>query len=99
MVGVIQHGNHNTIHHHRIDSGFDMRDKDGGQAFPRSVAKASSGVIPGPRGMTLRDYFAGQALAGYSASDEHFCEWTHRETADQAYAAADAMIAERDKNG
>jgi hypothetical protein len=48
--------------------------------------------------MTLRDYFAGQALAGEMVT------WTERPPEDQAeliarrcYAIADAMLAERAK--
>ena len=46
-------------------------------------------------GMTLRDYFAAQALAGYCANpefDEGFAQTAHL-----AYTQADAMIAERDR--
>lgn len=61
---------------------------DGGPAFP----------VPGDDGMTLRDWFAGQALAeAYREmiqSDYH--ESTHiRGAARRAYAIADAMIAAR----
>jgi hypothetical protein len=48
-------------------------------------------------GMTLRDYFAGQALAGlcaYGIPGEHH---TPEATAEDAYAYADAMLAEREK--
>ena len=71
-----------------------MTKKDGGPAFP---------VAPG-LGMTLRDWFAGQALAAsyklvvkeYSSicdDDEQFWEWAAKD----AYGIADAMIAEREK--
>ena len=43
----------------------------------------------------LRDYFAGQALAGMLA-DTSFNE-TREETARRSYAMADEMIAERSK--
>ena len=62
---------------------------DGGTAFP--VTRPAPHV-----GMSLRDYFAGQAMAalvafrgGYSAHDA--------QTADTAYGIADAMLAERQK--
>jgi hypothetical protein len=52
----------------------------------------------GPTGMTLRDWFAGQALMGLVAFDrldaagdnkpEHFARWS--------YAIADAMLAARE---
>ena len=45
-------------------------------------------------GMTLRDYFAGQALAGLLAHPQVL---THETCANIAYKAADAMLAERSK--
>lgn len=49
-------------------------------------------------GMSLRDWFAGQALAGLLASIEHesFIGATDV-LARSCYAQADAMLAERDK--
>ena len=46
-------------------------------------------------GMTLRDYFAGQALLGSLSADigEAFTSGTH---ADYSYAVADAMIVARE---
>lgn len=61
--------------------------KDGGPAFP--VSGFSSG-------MTLRDYFAGQALAGITVG----CGWQGgpwETMAAHAYEAADAMLAERER--
>lgn len=48
-------------------------------------------------GMTLRDYFAGQALTGMMAHPEH--EWWigNGLAVSAAYEVADAMIAERDR--
>lgn len=46
-------------------------------------------------GMTLRDYFAGQALAGLAAHDESNVEWLIEFGAMQAYRLADAMLLER----
>lgn len=43
-------------------------------------------------GMTLRDYFAAQALAGIVANLVH---WTDEQRAQHAYAQADAMLAAR----
>lgn len=66
---------------------------DGGPAFPLPCT-AEGNAANVPAGMSLRDWFAGNALlatAGY------------RETADmndiavQAYAIADAMLTERSK--
>lgn len=68
--------------------------KDGGHAFPRA------GYYGGGReydGMSLRDWFAGQALEGLAAypgrekevnGPERFARWS--------YAIADAMLAARE---
>ncbi len=74
-----------------------MSDKinDGGAAFPLApVVDPQTGVFCGPRseGMTLRDWFAGMALA------EHPCNgYDYEGVAKWAYKVADAMIAEREK--
>lgn len=66
------------------------KNNDGGPAFPSTDAK---GFVSD--GMSLRDYFAGQALTGMladasrSGSVEHYV--------DDAYSIADAMLAERQK--
>ena len=64
-------------------------------AFP----SISENQIPyGQRGMTLRDYFAGQALAGSLANEESTPSLTTPEVEAQwAYEIADAMLAERTK--
>lgn len=46
-------------------------------------------------GMTLRDYFAGQVLAGRMARGSDYRSWD--DAAADAYEAADAMIAARAK--
>ena len=73
------------------------KQKDGGSAFP---------MIEGARdgqgqnyyfsvgGMTLRDWFAGQALAGILANPE--IDIPADDTAEIVYRYADAMIAERE---
>ena len=55
----------------------------------------------GNLGMSLRDYFAGQALAGHGMNRDGWDEvlgkgMTYRIAVD-CYAIADAMIAQRDK--
>jgi hypothetical protein len=68
--------------------------KDGGQAFP----VAGTQYFPGKDGMSLRDWFAGQALAGWIAGerDPHASAWDHSWWAREAYKCADAMIAARE---
>ena len=58
---------------------------DGGPAFP-------VGLLPG---MSLRDYFAGQALAGLIACPN--TSGGEKDFARNAYKLADAMLAEREK--
>lgn len=51
--------------------------------------------VNGQEGMSLRDYFAGQALAGYFAAPNTY----HRnatDCADYLYQMADAMLAARE---
>ena len=64
----------------------------GGPAFPTGTG----GNTPYNNGMTLRDYFAGQAMAavnlGIGVSDEYY-----RKTAKHCYAVADAMLAAREQ--
>lgn len=67
----------------------DVKD-DGGPAFPM----AAGATDYGNEGMSLRDYFAGQVLAGFVAGgvksdQEYFARW--------AYLYADAMLVARDK--
>lgn len=74
---------------------------DGGSAFPRphSHDLFNEESCPAQRGMTLRDYFAGQALAGdLSAMGETFNWEPHVDAiADRCYKLADAMIQRRDR--
>jgi len=51
-------------------------------------------------GMTLRDYFAGQALSGLTSATNENGEWmgdSMSGVAHEAYAIADAMLKERSK--
>lgn len=79
-----------------------MSDKreDGGPAFPaKDMGKTQCA------GLSIRDYFAGQALAGLLASP-HEIPWKKKGYGDPgeacavaAYKMADAMLAERLKGG
>lgn len=75
-----------------------MSAHDGGPAFPCEGGDMS-GLIADP-GMSLRDWFAGQALSGEMVAGDR--GW-HRDNfgllASRCYAAADALLAERAKGG
>ena len=66
--------------------------EQGGGAFPLAASEQNDAQF----GMSLRDWFAGQALAGYFA----YAHAGHqnaacRETAEYIYGMADAMLAAR----
>ena len=63
---------------------------DGGTAFPY-VLETEFGNIQN-EGMTLRDYFAGQALAGLLATGDYF---PNDFSAKEAYKCADEMLKKR----
>lgn len=65
---------------------------DGGPAFPAS----NEANVNGQTGMTLRDWFAGQALAGEMAC-EVVGNGQMTQVAERCYMIADAMLAEREK--
>ena len=71
---------------------------DGGPAFPMTGEGCHNPLYSQP-GMTLRDYFAGQALAGqlaFSPSDPFKKYHQPEDVAAACYRFADAMIAERE---
>lgn len=74
-------------------------EQDGGATFPCDFA-CSTGSY-GQEGMKLRDYFAGQALAGLLANPNWVTDFKPSErlpwSTHAAYALADAMLAEREK--
>lgn len=83
---------------------------DGGPAFPLSVSVGPAGDVyssaDADSSMSLRDWFAGQALVGMLAADPHLVKQgiaagsfpgaSHpRDFANCAYRMADAMLEER----
>lgn len=73
---------------------------DGGPAFPQNDAVINR--INNHSGMTLRDWFAGQALVGVFASTAHpaspgIGRQDYPLAAIDAYVIADAMLAERER--
>ena len=84
---------------------MNTHDDDGGPAFPggqfrtvQRVGEDSRDVPAGPQGMSLRDWFAGQALVGLLASDRPEEEISFKGYAFMAYDLADEMLAERKAN-
>jgi hypothetical protein len=82
------------------------RREDGGPAFPRPASiDTTSGTLPDgdavireQGGMTLRDYFAAQALTGLIAWPGHRPDCDQYEpsaAAEKAFALADAMLKAR----
>lgn len=69
-----------------------MSTNTGGPAFP--VASSSGSRLN--EGMSLRDHFAGQALAGVAANPSSGCN-SPSDLAHWAYQCADAMLRERAK--
>ena len=69
---------------------------DGGPAFPSTIQYFPDDKNANEeQGMTLRDWFAGQALAGMGVecTSDEFC---HSSVAECAYAYADAMLRARE---
>lgn len=83
-----------------------MKPDDGGQAFPHFYVwdRERREQISVDNGMTLRDWFAGRALAGMLSDptvgnpDDREDSVVDAELASCAYAMADAMLAERSKD-
>lgn len=84
-----------------------MKAKDGGPAFPMQPYRIDLGdggysenVFP-QFGMTLRDYFAGQALVGIAHAERMMGAYRYEEEypdlARLAYGVADAMLKAREE--
>lgn len=67
--------------------------KDGGPAFPPAIAANEAGIHHGLFGMSLRDWFAGQALPAFITTLAPYTAEELSEAAQRSYAAADAMLA------
>jgi hypothetical protein len=66
------------------------------QAFPQCAYNLKGGYdIIG--GMTLRDYFAAQAMQAYSSDSDWRQDMTPTDTAFAAYKQADAMLRAREE--
>jgi len=63
---------------------------------PWAFPVPNSANTNGEEGMTLRDYFAGQALAGIMGSGDIF---PPDSAASRAYCVADSMLKARSKSG
>lgn len=74
-----------------------MSKRDGGPAFPDSMLPNPGEWASGAPGMTLRQWYAGQALGGLTWWTDEQC--TPEAAAKRAFAMADAMIAEDEKEG
>lgn len=88
---------------------MDLQVKHGGPAFPAEVDNNTIETVEGffdepvaagerhqYRGMSLRDYFAAEALQGICASGPG-SDISNSFIASESYALADAMLAERAK--
>lgn len=72
--------------------------KDGGPAYPIPVeadVDCHGRYANGYGGMSLRDWFAGMALQGYTANPETCSRLDNVTTAKLSYEAADAMLKAR----
>lgn len=70
---------------------------DGGQAFPALKSSSLSSYHAdhyNVGGMTLRDYFAGQALAGMCSRESWL---SYEDVAASVYRMTDTMLKEREK--
>lgn len=73
--------------------------EDGGYAFPSTVRHWNDHLDPDQKGMSLRDWFAGQALAGMAsiALEDGDMPMGWGDMGKASYNAADAMLKARTK--
>lgn len=72
----------------------------GGSAFPYNRDISNAQEWEEVEGMTLRDYFAGQALMGLCSTTDNEGIWQYGTTAnvsEVSYKISDAMLKEREK--
>lgn len=76
-----------------------MEKNDGGPAFPSEerYKEGDEWFVRQHPGMSLRDWFAGQALIGMFAAGIHMITMDDNKIAKSAYVMADAMLAAREK--
>lgn len=83
----------------------DTNKNDGGPAYPVPDVRDEygNGIYEGGRGMSFRDWLAGQALEGMLAHSTRYrpregapSNW-HEAISEEAYQIADAMLSERSK--
>jgi hypothetical protein len=72
-----------------------MTNNTGGPAFPGFDYIDQHGK-KNPEGMTLRDYFAANALQGYCSDPDWRIDMDFSDTAHAAYSVADAMLKARE---
>lgn len=75
-----------------------MSEKDGGPAYPHCYEESGHPRWRESQGMSLRDYLAGQALAGLTSSTDATAEgWKIAApiAAELSYALADALLKAR----
>ena len=70
--------------------------KDGGPAFPVVRMPLDPDTILNRPGMSLRDWFAGQALAVMTTAPDYSKGPCDHAIADRAYVIADAMLKARE---
>ena len=70
---------------------------DGGPAFPSEGRIGDVPYVMTNPGMSLRDWFAGQALAAMRPTPDYSAGPGNHTIAQRAYAVADAMLAERQR--
>lgn len=69
------------------------------QTFPHRETTSTGELFHDHLGMSLRDYFAGQALAAMTVAPDYSKGPCNYEMAERAYVIADSMMEIRSKEG